>query len=342
MTTAPKKNVTMQMIADELGISQMTVSRALNPKSKDYISPETREKIVRVADKLGYTPNLIAKSLVNNKTYTIGVVVPDLSYSFYPDVIKGINKIATDQDYQIILCITYEDFKNEEKALQTLMSMRVDGILLAQSQSVKDFSLYKKIIQSGLPLVFFDRYVLNLGASCVGSQDEQGAEEICNYLIKKGKKRIAHLSGPDALSVSLNRQKGYKKALKDNGIRFDKSLIIPSGFREDDGYQSMKQFLKEGKKLPEAIVSVNDASAIGAMTALKEQGYKIPEDLVIVGFSDDSRAKFSDINLTTVNVPAYEIGIKASEILIKKISTENSETENVFLETSLVIRNSTF
>ncbi|WP_234573453.1 LacI family DNA-binding transcriptional regulator [Rhodohalobacter sp. 614A] len=331
--------VTLKQIAKELGLSAMTVSRAINNRSN--VDEKTKERILNKAREMGYTPNHIAKSLVSKKSYTIGVVVPEIAHSFFAEAIQGIEEVTFEGNYQLILTHSAENEEREKQALQTLKSKRVDGILISTAQTVEDHSLYKRIVESDTALVFFDRCVEGIGASCVSVDDRSGAYNITNHLIGHGYKKIAHLGGPLNLKISQERLWGYKEALNDNGIMIDDDLIIESGFREKGGYNAMDQLLTAYQDHPpRAVFAMNDPVAFGAMEAIYNHGFSIPEDIAIVGFSDDIRASLMKTPLTTVRQPSYDLGKRAAQKLIKMIENEDEPVENIDLLTELVVRES--
>ncbi len=335
----PVKRITARDIAVQLGISEMTVSRALNKRG--YVDKTTREKVLAMSKELGYSPNHIAKSLVLKKTHTIGVVVPEITHSFFPEAIRGIEEATYKAGYQLILTHSAEDSERERNAIRTLESKRVDGILISVAQSVKDHTAYKDLIRIGTPIVFFDRCVPGIGASCVSIDDEQSAKHITEHLISHGYKKIAHLSGPQSISIGRARLNGFKQALKDNNVTCYEELIVQSGFHELNGYDAMKKILSMKKnKYPRAVVAVNDPVAFGAMKAIQEAGLRIPEDIAIVGFSDDIRAVLMPTPLTTVRQPAYEVGKRAAQKLLAFIEGKSESIDEIIVNTEQVIRRS--
>ena len=333
------RRVTAKEVAGKLGISTMTVSRVMN--NRPHVDEETRRKVLGAAQKLDYSPNHIAKSLVLRKTHTIGVVVPEISHSFFPEAIRGIEEATYRARYHLILTHSAEDAKREKDALLTLESERVDGILISTAQSVQDHSLYQHMIRLGPPIVFFDRCVHGIGASCVSIDDEESARRITEHLIDHGYTRIAHLSGPQKVSIGRSRLNGFKSALADRKIPCYDQLIVESGFQETDGYQAMKKLLSfPRERRPRAVVAVNDPAAFGAIKAIQEQGLSIPGDIAIVGFSDDIRAALMPTPLTTVRQPAYEVGKLAAQKLLAFIEGKSPAIEEIIVKTEQVIRRS--
>lgn len=333
------RRVTAKELANKLGISTMTVSRVMNNRAN--VDEETRRKVLGAAQKLGYSPNHIAKSLVLRKTNTIGVVVPEITHSFFPEAIRGIEGVTYTAGYHLILTHSAENAKREMDAILTLESKRVDGILISTAQSVEDYGLYKHVIRLGVPVVFFDRCVHGIGASCVSIDDEESARRITEHLINHGYRRIAHLSGPQKVSIGRSRLNGFKRALTDRNIPCYDELIVEAGFQESNGYTAMKKLLALPKsKWPRAVVAVNDPAAFGAIKAIQEHGLRIPEDTAIVGFSDDIRAELMPAPLTTVRQPAYEVGKRAAQKLIAIVEGKSPNVEEIVVKTEQVIRHS--
>lgn len=332
--------VTLKHIAQELGVSAMTVSRALNDRSN--VDEKTKERVIEKARSMGYTPNHVAKSLVSNKTYTIGVVIPDITHAFFPEVVRGIEEITYNSDYQLLLTNANETFSREKNAVRALQSKRVDGILISSSQTVEDFSFYQEIIKGGTKVVFFDRCIENLGASCVSVNDRSSATQITEHLIKEHQyTRIGYLSGPQQVSIGRERYEGFMDALRRHDISLNEKWIVEGGFREKSGYEAMKKLLElPREEQPEAIATVNDPVAIGALQALNEAGISVPEDLALVGFTDDVRAELLKVPLTTVHQPAYEVGKRAAQKLIQTIENEDEPAENIEVLTTVKIRES--
>lgn len=332
-------NITLKEVAAAVGVSTMTVSRAIN--NRPNVDEKTRVKIIGVARKMGYTPNHVAKSLVSSKTFTIGVIIPEISHSFFPEVVRGIEETTDSKNYQIFLTNTSDSFGKEQKVINALRSKRVDGILVSTSLTTDNFSFYKEIINSGLPLVFFDRGIEDIGASCIGVNDRTASRQITEHLISHNYKRIGYLSGPKRVSIGKERFEGYIEAMSRHGLDIDERLIIENGFNEKGGYEAMIKLLALPEDIrPRAVVAVNDPVAFGAMDAIREAGLDIPNDIAIAGFTDDIRAKLVACPLTTVQQPAYEVGKKAASKLIRTIENKDEPVENVELITKLVIRKS--
>ncbi|HKI47383.1 MAG TPA: LacI family DNA-binding transcriptional regulator [Balneolales bacterium] len=332
--------ITIRQIARELGISAMTVSRALNNRSN--VDENTRKRVLETAKRMGYKPNHIARSLTTKRTFTIGVVLPKMSHSFFPDAIRGIEEIAYQKNYQLILTHSSEDATRETIVIESLVSKRVDGILISSAQNVKDLKHYNELLESNYPVVFFDRWMPGLAASSVRTNDEECAMLITRHLIEKhGYTKIAHISGPGNVSIGADRLMGFRRAMEEARIPIHKNWIVEAGFDEKTGYDAAKKLLSLPKEiLPEAIFAVNDSTAFGAMEAIYEEELKIPDDIAIVGFSDDKQDKLLNPPLTTVHQPAYEEGKRATQILIDMIEGKSKSIEDVVVKSYLVIRKS--
>ena len=334
-----KRNVTQKDVADAMGVSTMTISRALNDRSN--VDKKTRELVLKTAREMGYTPNHVAKSLVSSRTYTIGVVIPEISHSFFPEVVRGIDDVAKDFDYQIFLTNTSDDFEKEKGIIRALESKQVDGILVSSSLKTEDFQYYENLVQSGLSIVFFDRGIRDLGISCIGVNDRVASCQITQHLINHGYKKIGYLSGPRKVSIGKERFDGFIDALETNGIDIREELIVENGFNEEGGKKAMNKILSLPKSdQPEAIVAVNDPVAFGAIEAIYEEGLKIPDDIAIVGFTNDIRAELYSPPLTTIHQPAYDVGKKAATKMINTIENDDEPVENIELISKLVVRKS--
>jgi DNA-binding LacI/PurR family transcriptional regulator len=333
-----KRHTTITDIAKRLGISPSTVSRALgdHPDIKD----ETKEQVRKTAKKLRYFPNLIAQSLKNNQTTTIGVIVPEIKHDFFSSAISGIEEVAYQSGYTIIVCQSNESYEREVLNTNMLMHHRVVGVIVSISQNTKSGEHFKDLIRRNIPLVFFDRVCNDVKASKVMIDDYKSAFNAVTYLVNKGYKRIAHFSGPKELGICKNRANGYVDALKQAHMSVQKEFIRYGGLHEQDGYNSMEALLKENT-IPDAIFAVNDPVAIGAFQRIKEANLKIPDDIAIMGFSNNKITSLVDPPLTTVDQPSFEMGKKSAEICIKMIEDKIIDRKTLILETKLIIRGST-
>ncbi len=333
------KHTTLHDIAKKLNLSASTVSRALN--NHPDIKEETKMQVKKLAKKLEYSPNPIAQSLKNNKTKVIGVIVPEIEHDFFASAINGIEEVAYHAGYTIIVSQSNESFERELINTNAMVNQRVAGVVASISQNTKSGAHFQNMIDKGIPLVFFDRAFDGLSASKVIIDDSKSAFNAVTYLVEKGYKKIAHFAGPKELEICKQRFNGYKDSLKKAGIFFNKNLVCYGGLHETDGYQAIDSLIKNGN-IPDAIFAVNDPVAIGAFQRIKEAGIKIPDEIGIVGFSNNKITSLVDPPLTTVDQPAFEMGKTAAEILIEKIENKKkSAPKTIILDAKLIIRKST-
>lgn len=331
---------TLKDIAKILKLSPSTVSRAL--RDHPDISSATKKRVISLANQLDYQPNSIAQSLTTKRTKTIGVIVPEIKQPFFAAVINGIEESAFKAGYTIIVCQSNESYKREVVYTRLLVSHRVAGLLVSLSKETDDFDHFKVLQQREIPMVFFDRVNDEIKASKVVVDDYHGAEAVVSHMIERGYKRIAHLAGPENLSLCRLRRKGYIDTLLKYGLPIENELIVSVGLDNSDGVIGFRKLLTLTKR-PDAIFAVNDPVATGAFTAIKAYGLKIPQQMALAGFSNTFMTSLLDPPLTTVEQPSYEIGKTALELLMEQINggTKPWTDELKILETNLVVRGST-
>ena len=334
-----KNNPTLKDIAQKLGISISTVSRAL--QNHPDINKNTIAQIRKLAKEIGYFPDELAKSLKKKKTHTIGVIVPEISHFFFSSVIDGIEEITYKDGYTILVTKSNENLEREILNTESLISNRVAGVIASISQSTEDGSHFNRVIARGTPLVLFDRVLEDLEVSKVISNDFENVYETVNHLIESGFRHIAHLAGPPHLNITKNRLEGYKKALTDNGLEVMEEMIIHVNLNEKGGSEGANSLLKYLPRL-DAICCVNDPVAVGVYQQLKKAELTIPDDVGVTGFSNDPITEMISPTMTTVDQYGYKMGRKAAEILIDQINNEKSKTINqtFIIKSELIIRNS--
>ncbi|MGD0036709.1 MAG: LacI family DNA-binding transcriptional regulator [Bacteroidota bacterium] len=332
------KHATITDIAKKLGISVATVSRALNNNPK--IKNETKDLVIKIAEELKYTPNTIAISLKSNRTTTIGVIVPEIKHDFFSSAISGIEEVAYQSGYTILLCQSNESYEREVLNTSVLMHHRVAGVIVSISQNTKNAEHFQDLLRRRIPLVFFDRVCDDVMASKVMIDDYKCAFNAVTYLINKGYKRIAHFAGPKELSICKKRMSGYCDALKLAHIFLNNRFVQYGGMHEQDGYNSMDNLLKENI-IPDAVFAVNDPVALGTYQRIKEAKLKIPDDIAIMGFSNNKITGLVEPQITTVDQPSFEMGRKAAEILIQTIEGKLLEPKTLILNATLIERRST-
>ena len=328
---------TMEDIAKEVGVSKMTVSKAFN--NKPSVSKKTREKILTVAEKLNYKHNMIAGSMRSKKTKTIGLIISDSSFSFFPDVIKGIEDCALQNGYALLLCNTGGDHNMEKKKIDLLLSKRVDGLILAASTFINKYDVdYLSTI--GTPFIYTIRIPINEKVDYVANDNYHGAYMMVDYLVRTGSKKI-HFFNMQSVSTSANKRlEGYKKALEKHGICYDENIVYGINHTIEAGYAHMKELLSYGEEL-KAVFCGCDIIAIGVMQAALDMGFKIPDDIRVASYDGIELAQYLQVPLTTVNQPKYDIGKKSVELLIKRINEPSKEPEAIIIKSELCIRKST-
>ena len=333
------KNLTLKDLAQKLGLSTSTVSRAL--QNNPAISDDTRLRVNKLAKKIGYYPDALAKSLKNKKSYTIGVIVPEISHFFFSSVIDGIEDVTYKDGYTIMVTKSNEDFEREVLNLESLISNRVAGVIASISQNTKAGKHFYNIIDRGIPLVLFDRVLDDLDVHKIIGDDFEKVYEMVNHLIDSGYQNIAYLAGPSHLNITMNRVDGYKKALIDNNIELMDGLIMNINLNENDGFEGAKTLIRKFPKV-DAICCVNDPVALGVYKYLNKVGIKIPDKIGVTGFSNNPSSETINPPMTTVDQQGYKMGRKAAKILLQKINNESIDSldKTHIIEGELIIRDS--
>jgi LacI family transcriptional regulator len=333
------KNLTLKDLAQKLGLSTSTVSRAL--QNNPAISDDTRLRVNKFAKKIGYYPDALAKSLKNKKSYTIGVIVPEISHFFFSSVIDGIEDVTYKDGYTIMVTKSNEDFEREVLNLESLISNRVAGVIASISQNTKTGKHFNNIINRGIPLVLFDRVLDDLDVHKIVGDDFEKVYEMVNHLIDSGYQNIAYLAGPSHLNITMNRVDGYKKALIDNNIELMDGLIMNINLNENDGFEGAKTLIRKFPKV-DAICCVNDPVALGVYKYLNKVGIKIPDKIGVTGFSNNPSSETINPPMTTVDQQGYKMGRKAAKILLQKINNESIDSldKTHIIEGELIIRDS--
>lgn len=333
-----KRNITIKDLARILNISVSTVSRAL--RDTYDVNPETRKKVMGLAAELNYKPNFNATGLAKGSTHTLGVILPFINNYYFSTVITGIQKVAYEQGYNITLFVTNDSAEREISILNDLTISNLDGLLISASSEASSHEDFQKLIEDGIPIVFFDRVLNTIETSKVMQDDYNGAFEAAEHLIENGYKKIAHIAGPKGLHFTEKRLQGYKDALGKHGIAINDQWIIHSEFSQESGEKDTNSLLSLPEK-PDAIFAVNDRKAIGAMLALKAQNITIGKEIGVIGFTNDPMSSIISPSLTTVAEPAYDIGKVSCELLIKHITKTYFHPEEIILPGKLIVREST-
>ncbi|MBL7968091.1 MAG: LacI family DNA-binding transcriptional regulator [Prolixibacteraceae bacterium] len=329
---------TIHDIARELNISASTVSRALNDNPR--ISQKTKEKIKSVADSLGYRPNTMASNLRNKKSNTIGIVVPLINRHFFSSVISGVEDVAYKSGYNVVISQSNDNADKEINIVHSMFLNRVDGLIISIAMQTSNYDHLKLFRKKNIPLVFFDRAVPEIETDKIMVDDRAGGFKVTQHLIDQGYQRIAHVGGPQNLLIYQLRLKGYADALEKNGVAYDPSLVLTSTLTSDEGIVAVKKLMSLPQP-PDAIFCANDTVALSAMMYLRDSGIKIPQEMGIVGFSNEPSSKVVSPPITTIVQPGFEMGQKAAELIIRQIENKEKKTfYNIILPTELEIRDS--
>ena len=334
-----KEKTTIHDIAKKLNITASTVSRALNDNPR--ISDATKKAVQKAALKLNYHPNQIAAALRNGRSNIIGVIVPTVDRSFFSSVVRGIEEIANHAKYNVMICQSYDDYHKEVATVEALLKSRVDGIIASFAKQTKDFDHFLKAKERGIPVILFDRSNDELEVSHVVVDDYLGAYKATEHLIQQGCKRIAHFAGAQRISIYRDRLRGYKDALIANGLPFTDSLIIESNLQLEDGRNGMAQLLRS-KEATDGVFSSSAYGILGALQVLKEAGIRVPQDVALVGFSNEPYTSFTEPSITTVEQHSLRMGNAAAEIFLEEVSEEDKKfiPQKIVLKPELIVRQS--
>jgi LacI family transcriptional regulator len=329
---------TISDVAKLAGVSKTTVSRFLNDKSAGNMTEETKHKIMEAVECLNYKPNNIARSLKGKQTKAIGFIVHDISNPFFQPLVSGVESVLYQSGYSLVLCNTNLDLNEELLCLDTLAQRQIDGILLAgldiSVEHLKDF-------KADIPIVLLERQVDEDSYDIVSVDNFKGAYIGVEHLIQLGHKKIAHVTGNERSRVAKERVEAFCKCLHDYGMSVDSNYIIKGNYKLESGYEAMKRLMLLSNK-PTAVFFGNDNMAVGGMRYLFENNIRIPDEISIVGFDDIIISSMITPPLTTIRQPIYQMGRKATSILLDRVNKKNSDKkENIILEPSLIVRSST-
>ena len=332
-------STTMKRIAGELGVSITTVSKVLN--NHDDISPATRARVLAKVEELGYRPNAVARSLTLRRTHTLGIVIPDLMHSFFVEIVAGIEPVASEKGYGLLLCSSGENPAKERSELQLLHGRQVDGIVLASAHGSNNGELLREFHAHGTGLVMIDRDDYpTVPCHRVLTDDERVGVLATEHLLAIGRRAIAHIAGP-RLTHARRREKGWKDTMRAAGLRVAPEWLAPGGFMEADGYRAMKRLLSVQPRI-DAVFAANDPAAIGAMKAIWEAGLSVPDDIAVVGVGDIAHGDLLRVPLTTVSWSRAELGRQAAELLLNPLDHATDEPpKRVIIPPHLVVRAST-
>lgn len=335
-----KREITIYDIAKQLNLSPSTVSRGLNDHSG--INNKTKNKILKLAHEMGYRSNKFASNLRKQSTNTIGVIIPRLDSLFMSSVIAGIEKIANEASFNLIISQSLESENKEKSNARTMFNSRVDGLIVSLSNETKDLSHFETFINKGVPLIFFDRVAEELPCTKVIIDNKQAGYTATKHLIDQGCRNIVHITNRIQRNVYRDRFEGYLKALREHGITYNEDFLITNDLSEKSVINCIREDILKRKTLPEGIFISNDFAAAIAITTLKEMGIRVPQDIAVIGFNNDSISKVTEPSISTINYPGVEMGESVARILVNHLKGKINLkiTSTVVLNTELIIRNS--
>jgi LacI family transcriptional regulator len=332
--------VTLREVARRAGVHAGTASRALNPRTRSLVNAATASKVIAAAEELGYRPNPMARGLKMNRSFTIGVLVPDLTNPLFPPIVRGIEDELATEGYTALLANSDNDPDKERLHFETMKDRQVEGFILATAEL--DHPLIEDAIAADAPIVLVNRTVDSSRAFAVINDDRKGTALAVDHLVGLGHTRIAHIVGPERYSTGKTRYRGFIDAMKAADLEADRKLIrFTKTFVESEGARAFKQLLEDGSREFTAVVAGNDLLALGCYDALAETGLSCPKDLSIVGFNDIPFLDKLKPPLTTIRIPHYELGVRAAALLLKRLHDPLLEPVTVQLDPELIVRGST-
>ncbi|MGE5943973.1 MAG: LacI family DNA-binding transcriptional regulator [Flavobacteriales bacterium] len=336
---AIKKKTTIKDIANVLGITPSAVSKALSNHPR--ISDKTKTAVLQIAQNLNYQPNHLASALRKGKSNLVGVIIPKANSHFFSSIIENIEEVLNEKGYNVIIAQSNESYTKECKSIDALLYTQVDGIIASMANETVKLDYYEKIKSKGIPLILFDRGENDLNVDYVGIDDYLSSHLVIEHLVEQGCKRIAHIAGFSHTRIYKNRIRGYRDALEKFGLPIEGSLIIESNLRIEDGRRIMKQLL-ELKNRPDAVYAAGDYAALGALQVLQEQHINVPEDIALVGFTNEPFTSLVTPSITSVEQHSEQIGKVAAETLLKRLDSPNEKVtlNKLILPAELIIRSS--
>ncbi len=334
-----RKRTTIQDIAKALNTTISTVSRALQDHPR--ISVAMREKVKKYAEEHDYQPDFRAASLRKGLANTIGVLVPRIDIHFFARVLRGIDEVASEKNYNVLISQSYDSLSKEINLIKNLTYGKIDGLIASISIETKNGNHFEPLLKKGIPLVLFDKIIESLNVSKVIIDDRQGAYMAVKHLIENGCKRIGHFAGPQYLNIYRYRTQGYIDALKDHGMEIDESIIFQNMLEQQKGYELMDQ-LHKMENPPDAICSANDFAVIGAIIRARELGIKVPDDIAFTGFANEPMDAIFEPAVSSVEQSPISMGQESARLLIEQMENKNIEYKprTIVLMPSLVVRKS--
>ena len=327
----------MKDIADDLGVSLMTVSKALRNHSD--ISEKTRDRVLKRMRELNYQPDWIARSMVTGRTYLVGLVLPDLMHSFFAEVAKGVARKLQPGGYQVVISDTGEDGEVERRQVEVLVNRKVDGLIIASARRKGEMDQFGLLDANQIPYVLIDRLLSGIEANYVGVKDDELGSLATEHLISQGCQRVAHIRGP-AVATGTGRLRGYRRALARHGIAAEQKYIVSGLYGDNTGYDAMQQLLRVTPQ-PDGVFCYNDPVAAGAIKAILEARLRVPEDIAVIGAGNVHYSDLLRVPLSTVDQSSTVLGEMAADLLVNCMnSNKPSPPRHIFIPPRLVIRDS--
>ena len=331
------KPITLEDIARAIGVSRATVSRALNDHPD--ISDATKQKVSEAAQRMGYHANLLARGLSQRESHIIGVIVPTIHRPFWANAISGIEAVAYQAGYRVMICQSNEQYKREVETVGALVNSMVDGLIMAPAKETQDFQHIQSILSQGVPLLIIERANRHLPVTQVVTDDFGGAFMLVNHLIQAGYQRIAHVTGPAQLQICRERQRGYHAALGQHQLATRPQWVMESEFTRESAGEAFRQLMALPDP-PDAVFCFADIMATGALLAAQEMHLSVPNTVAIAGFGDDDLSQF--IGLTTVSQPSFAMGQQAARLLLQEVSQQDkASVQTATFTGELIVRTST-
>ena len=332
------RQATIKDIARELGISASTVSRAL--KDHPDISPDTKASVREVAERLDYQPNALALGLHNQRSKIIGIIIPEIQHHFFSSVISGITETARNAGFNVIICPSDESVEREKDNIRSLVSLRVEGILLSITKETKDYTHFQKLMNRNVPVVFFDRPPEGFACDRCIIDDYAAAYTATEHLVSLGRSKVVHFAGPDNVRIGKDRRRGFVDCLKRHKMPITDETIFDCDSHEKA--VAIIKRLRDEDNIPDAIFAVNDITAVSTINELNKYGIRVPEQVAVVGFTNGLLSELSSPKLTTIDQNGQLIGEKATKLLLNRIDTHVlTPYQTVVVPTKLVVRGST-
>lgn len=336
---ANKKKTTIKDIANVLGITPSAVSKALNNHPR--ISEKTKADVIQVAENLNYQPNHLASALRKGKSNLVGVIIPRANSHFFSSIIEKTEDVLNKEGYNIIITQSNESYKKECSSIDTLLYTQVDGIIASMANETVELDYYEKIKSQGIPLILFDRGENDLNVDYVGIDDYQSSQIAIEHLVAQGCKRIAHIGGFSHTRIYKNRIRGYRDAIEKFGLPIEDELITESNLRIEDGRRIMEQLLELPNR-PDAVYAASDYAALGALQVMQSQNIDVPNDIALVGFSNESFSSLVNPSISSIEQHSEKIGELAAKAFLKRIATPDEKVtlNKMILEAELIVRDS--